>query len=970
MKTTFHRHWIGSLALLTYSTLSAPAAVTWLQADMDGTQAATGSLATGKALVSYNDVSGQLTWTVSWKEVLGSADALHFHGPAAPGAEAGIQVGIGTASNPVSGSATITPAQAADLRAGLWYVNLHTSDFPSGEIRGQVFPALANYWAMEEGSGTETANAVASGNTAQLNGGVSWLTDPTRGSVLGFDGAAGSYVNATQIGPISPAQDFTWAFWSNMDPAQTVNNDIILGNRQPDSGWSKFTPTQFEFRDITPTFNTGLDYPDFSSGTWVHNAVVKSGAEFSYYRNGILLTRGLANGTLPESTPLYFGGDPAAGDEGWQGMLDEVATWQAALPLRAIQGLADGTYDPDTAPLIVTAPTLAPLMSDDFSGGLTKWTVTDRGLENNAAAGYHAPLLDQGRVTLGGTTTSQYWFGSSLESVENFDSRVETEVSVNRVLLEQSGTAGRSSLWILGDAGHYLHFSQNIGENGWQYNARDDGGAGTLNPTGGGNNLALLDPLDADGGGHTMGLRVIPGLVSGSFNVQIHLDGVLAEVHGFTNFPNSFKVVLTGQARAIGDTVEAGFDDVQVTRLPVANLPPLFTAASYQFATATAGTPYSATLAGKASDPENGALTFAAISGPAWLTVAANGALSGTPGVGDAGANTLRVQVSDPGGLTSETTVQLRVQDATAPATTLYGWWPLNDGAGTLVRSVAGPAAQGTLSNELTGGLGLEGAAWVQDPEGGMVLSFNGTDATGAFVAVGTPPDPDNIPPPTPESDFTLACRVKSNQAPDNDIIIGNRYDAFGADFVPRQFVKLTTSAFEWHWNGAGQNIDFPDLPQGSWIHLTVVKDGSSLFYYRDGVPAGMATITGVPDLDLPLYFGGQGVENWSGYLSDVRLFATALSDAQIAAVAADKTLPSGSLAISSVSMDAARRITLTWPATVGFTYAVWASTNLTAWVKVADALTTGTYTVEPGGTPNTATETRIYYQVRAFAAP
>lgn len=32
----------------------------------------------------------------------------------------------------------ITGAQANDLLAGLWYVNIHTDDYPTGEIRGQI----------------------------------------------------------------------------------------------------------------------------------------------------------------------------------------------------------------------------------------------------------------------------------------------------------------------------------------------------------------------------------------------------------------------------------------------------------------------------------------------------------------------------------------------------------------------------------------------------------------------------------------------------------------------------------------------------------------------------------------------------------------------------------------------------------------------------------------------------------------
>ena len=38
----------------------------------------------------------------------------------------------------ITGSATLTDVQAADLMAGKWYFNLHTAAHPGGEIRGQV----------------------------------------------------------------------------------------------------------------------------------------------------------------------------------------------------------------------------------------------------------------------------------------------------------------------------------------------------------------------------------------------------------------------------------------------------------------------------------------------------------------------------------------------------------------------------------------------------------------------------------------------------------------------------------------------------------------------------------------------------------------------------------------------------------------------------------------------------------------
>jgi hypothetical protein len=35
---------------------------------------------------------------------------------------------------------TLTQGEAADLKSGLWYVNVSTTSFPNGEIRGQILP--------------------------------------------------------------------------------------------------------------------------------------------------------------------------------------------------------------------------------------------------------------------------------------------------------------------------------------------------------------------------------------------------------------------------------------------------------------------------------------------------------------------------------------------------------------------------------------------------------------------------------------------------------------------------------------------------------------------------------------------------------------------------------------------------------------------------------------------------------------
>jgi hypothetical protein len=95
------------------------------------------SKGTGNAEVSYDTATKMLTWTVDFSGLTGPATAAHFHGPADPGKNAPVVILI--ASNPTSpakGSATLTDAQAADLMAGRWYVNVHTMEHRGGEIRG------------------------------------------------------------------------------------------------------------------------------------------------------------------------------------------------------------------------------------------------------------------------------------------------------------------------------------------------------------------------------------------------------------------------------------------------------------------------------------------------------------------------------------------------------------------------------------------------------------------------------------------------------------------------------------------------------------------------------------------------------------------------------------------------------------------------------------------------------------------
>ena len=93
---------------------------------------------TGMAMGSLDTVSKVFTYEVTYSGLTGPAVAAHFHGPAAPGANAPPTVPLAPPASPIKGTATLTDAQIADLTAGKWYVNIHTAAHGPGEIRGQV----------------------------------------------------------------------------------------------------------------------------------------------------------------------------------------------------------------------------------------------------------------------------------------------------------------------------------------------------------------------------------------------------------------------------------------------------------------------------------------------------------------------------------------------------------------------------------------------------------------------------------------------------------------------------------------------------------------------------------------------------------------------------------------------------------------------------------------------------------------
>ncbi len=94
------------------------------------------------------------------------------------------------------------------------------------------------------------------------------------------------------------------------------------------------------------------------------------------------------------------------------------------------------------------------------------------------------------------------------------------------------------------------------------------------------------------------------------------------------------------------------------------NRPPAFLANPFTEPDVNAGATVSGSLATNAFDPAGDALTFSKLSGPAWLSVAGNGTLSGTPLSPNAGTNTFNVRVTDGGGLNASASLLITVNPA------------------------------------------------------------------------------------------------------------------------------------------------------------------------------------------------------------------------------------------------------------------------------------------------------------------
>jgi hypothetical protein len=210
----------------------------------------------------------------------------------------------------------------------------------------------------------------------------------------------------------------------------------------------------------------------------------------------------------------------------------------------------------------------------------------------------------------------------------------------------------------------------------------------------------------------------------------------------------------------------------------------------------------------------------------------------------------------------------------------LYAWWKLDEGKGLVAADASGNKRDGGLKTGDTGKKPEDGAlkvgpTWI-NAAGRAALSFDGVDDIVEF--------------PTTLEDLTLPFSIAfwvnpAAQQNGTANIFGNH---------PPGIVMQNDNGgnrFGFHYYTASQNCapEPVDLTAGQWQHVAIVCDGEKAFCYLNGVEKSSVAAKGDfqpnPDLTFRL---GQGYETgrfFRGLLSDVRIYRTALSPADVQAV-------------------------------------------------------------------------------------
>jgi uncharacterized repeat protein (TIGR01451 family) len=214
-------------------------------AHLDGSQEVPPTISTGTGtatlLLSPDETEGRVSF--NFGGLTSSETVAHIHGPASLGvsAPALFPLPLGQVDD---FQITLNASQVQDLKNGLLYINVHSSNFPNGEIRGQFVSSLSNSsiqfgasgYTVSEGAGTLTLAVTRIGNTTQAAT-VHYATiDGTAQDLKDYVGSSGTI----QFAPGETVKQFQVAIVDDAYVEDTKSFSIVLS--QPGAGVTQGSP--------------------------------------------------------------------------------------------------------------------------------------------------------------------------------------------------------------------------------------------------------------------------------------------------------------------------------------------------------------------------------------------------------------------------------------------------------------------------------------------------------------------------------------------------------------------------------------------------------------------------------------------------------------------------------------------------------------------------------------------------------
>lgn len=256
------------------------------------------STAQGQGLFMFDNVNNTLDYYIVYTGLSASETASHIHGYAGIGVSAGIKHAL-PAGNLKVGSWTFTDADEENLFNGLAYVNVHSTNFPGGEIRGQIVSTVVPIDGTQEVPPTPSSG-IGCGFVALdfTNNSLSYDIRYTGLSNAEVAANIHGYGGATQNAgikhnlPLGPRKLGAWAYGS----AQSDENLIKAGLTYINITSLNFTSGEIRgqikppFQPYCPAdfnddrFVNGDDYDDWA--TLFENGATSADLNFDGFVNG------------------------------------------------------------------------------------------------------------------------------------------------------------------------------------------------------------------------------------------------------------------------------------------------------------------------------------------------------------------------------------------------------------------------------------------------------------------------------------------------------------------------------------------------------------------------------------------------------------------------------------------------------------------------------------------------------------